>query len=161
MWNPKCFLFTVSIFILGAASAQAAGEILRNADGSINKYMNQYEAMKACPAGTHLPTARELAKEAQARGAKGILEVNQVRRAGKPNGYYEISAINPDGQDDVFYFNEDGYKRPDDALEGMLFWSSSSVSFSNARAFLFNGDDGGLPYGGRYGEHAVRCATDH
>lgn len=146
MWNSKYFLITITTLALGAASAQAAGEILRDADGSI-RYMNQHDAMKACPAGTHLPTIRELAKESQARGAIGILEVNQGNSDGVPTGYYKISAINPNGQKDEFYFNCEGYKRPNGDLGNNWFWSSSLHSNYSDFGYLLNGGSGFVGYG--------------
>lgn len=152
--NPKYFLFALSFSLLGMSIARAefldANGILRWNNGDI-RYMTQLEASGTNPLtmkkdspdvcesyGAHLPTARELAKEAQARGAKGILEGNH---AGIPDGYYEIWAINPDGQEDRFYFNNDGYKT-DGALGGKYFWSSSASRISSYFAYSLNRDSG-------------------
>lgn len=92
---PKYFLSNLTvltILIFGAVSARAFGEILRNADGSL-MYVTHFNAMKACPAGTRLPTAREFASESQARGAKGILEENQVDPNNIPRGYDKVVAF--------------------------------------------------------------------
>jgi len=148
-----CF-FTL---LLGTASAHAGGVILHNADGNI-RYMNQYEAMKACPVGTHLPTIRELAEESQSRGARGILEVIQVNPDIVPAGYYKISAINPNGQKDEFYFNYEGYKDPTGDLGNNWFWSSSVNPYYSHVAFDLFGGYGyvydNLRY---YSDHAVLC----
>jgi len=97
----------------------------------------------ACPAGTHLPTIRELAKKGQALGAKGILEVNQVTPDSVLfDGYYKISAINPNGEKDEFYYSNAGYKRPDGDLGNNNFWSSSVDSNYSDRAFVFDGFGG-------------------
>lgn len=125
MKNYKFQIF-VSVWLLFGlfSAAHAAGQILRNADGSI-RYFGPFESRNACPAGTHLPTTRELAQELQARGAKGILELNQANPNMVPDGYYKVSAINPDGRQDEFYFSPIGYLRALDDFGNNLFWSSS------------------------------------
>lgn len=142
-------------------TAKISGAVLRNADGSI-RFMNQLMAMKACPAGTHLPTTRELAEESQARGAKGILELSQVPDFRPPPGYEKISAINPDATKDEFYFSPEGYKRPSGESEQYWLWSSSVEDSGGGMVFGYDryeisGDLGKGPRGSDVLK-AVRCA---
>ena len=83
------------------------------------------EAKKACPRGTHLPSIREMTKDAQANGARGILEAWQVKEA--PEGYVEINAMKSNGKIDHFFFNPSGYRYRDSEEEiGMhYFWTTS------------------------------------
>lgn len=139
---PKYFLSNLTvltILLFGAVSARAFGEILRNADGSL-MYVTHFNAMKACPAGTRLPTAREFASESQARGAKGILEENQVDPNNIPRGYDKVVAF--DGPvADIFYFNHEGYKRPDGDL-GSLWFIASSQYYYSFNHYIFSGRTG-------------------
>ena len=68
------------------------------------KYRTYEKAMAECPKGTRLPTIRELARDAQAQGAKGILEVYQVRKNDVPPGYELFVVLNPDKIKDQFYY---------------------------------------------------------
>lgn len=137
MWNSKSFLIVAGIVILGVTSAHAAEDFLRDANGNIRN-MNQYEAMKACPTGTHLPTARELANYGHSLGTQKVAEPNEVDAekyqssdefrdpekgavlllSGKPLKYGygwwdDYYLINPDRKKDEFYYDERGYKHPD------------------------------------------------
>jgi hypothetical protein len=107
--------------------------------------MSESEAMRACPKNTHLPTARELAKMAAKRGANGILELNQIKPGEPaPEGYYLVDAVNPDGNEDRFYFSNHGYKPivspmtldNGESLEPRTYilWSSSVNAKSSAEA---------------------------
>ena len=141
-----------SIFILGAARAKASGEILKDSFGIVRS-MTHYQASGLAPetgikerpdvcdvAGEgHLPTIRELAKESIAMGAKGILEMSQVNPDKVPAGYYKVSAINPDGQKDEFYFNDKGFKSPKGDFGNNSFWSSSIASDDSRLAYTLNG----------------------
>lgn len=142
----------------GRADTIGQDGILRNDDGRI-LHMNHRWAMKACPQGTHLPTIRELTELSQASGAKGILEKSQVDPLRIPMGYRKVSAVNPDGKWDEFFFNEDGYEPSSEEIGNNWFWSSSSAvyGFSYCYALRDNGD----PYWVRhYSSNAVRCIVD-
>ena len=171
----------LALLILGTTQAHAnqidRNGVVRDDDGSMI-YMQQYDAMSACPKHTHLPTAHELAKQAGALGAQGILKnangsevtVQQVNsnQAVVPNGYYEVKAINSDNSRDDFYFNDQGYKNPEDHLGNHLgdaFWSSSlfytpkddTFSSDKLHAFVLIGDIGHISSGRRDEIHSVRC----
>ena len=164
MLKSKYCLAIFCIFFLGNVQANAAIEILRDDSGNIRR-MNQYEASGVNPqtgkketpdvceaAGKgHLPTARELAKISQARGAKGILEPNQVKPSKLSTGFGRISAIDPNGQLDEFYFSDVGYQRPQQEYLTALFWSSSINSRSSDEVYALNG-----AYGNVYVEFRVR-----
>lgn len=130
-------LFFIGIALAGSINAQAvtldANGILRNDDGTI-RYMNLDEALQSCPRGTHLPTVRELARDAQSRGAKGILETSQVNPNQVSPFVIKVSAVDPNGRLDEFYYDYRGYQRPMGDLGNNNFWSSSSV----ARPIQFN-----------------------
>ena len=106
------------------------------------RYLTHYEAAESCPAGTRLPTIRELAEEAEKRGAKGILELNQVDPKAVQKGYRKVSVINMNGKKDEFYFNHHGYKKPKRELDKNNFWSSSINSEFSDGVYVFNGEYG-------------------
>ena len=144
------YLLVLSSFL--GFSALAADQmdregILRYGDGSIH-YMNQQDAMKACPEGTHLPSAREMAIESQKLGHRGLLELNQVESGKEPEGYYKISAENSDGTKDEFYFNDypESYRSPHDDLGRNWFWSSSVPSGVSGAVYFFVSELGGIAY---------------
>lgn len=110
---------------LGVNSANAADLIVRYPDGSPIQ-ASWSVAMQACPAGMRLPTARELAKWAASRGAKGILEVNQVDPRATPAGYQLISVVDPDGKNDSFFYSYEGYESTIEKHQKYDFWTSSS-----------------------------------
>ncbi len=151
---------------IGAAKAHAEtpcdhwdqNKICRGTDGSI-KPLNQDEARKACPTGTHLPHIRELAKEAQAHGAKGILEMDQVKPGGIPAGYQYVSRFSQGSQDE-FYYSAEGYRRPAGDLGDVAFWSSSTNCPDNSEGYYLDGTSGSI---GRmlFVYHVpVRCVSD-
>lgn len=172
--NIKLFtLFLISICFFGTARAEISEEVLRDANGNI-RYMTQFEASgvnpntgikekpDACEAAGkgHLPTAREFMEYSQTRGAKGILEANQVDPYKVPAGYNFISVINPNGQKDEFYFNSTGYQRPEGDLGWKWFWSSSIPSIFDPIKYAasFISSDGVINYVGRDDDSdAVRC----
>lgn len=120
--------------------------IIRNLNG-INRRMVMSYARVACPAGTHLPSLREFAREAQLHGAKGILEVVDVPDGKVSPGYNRYSVLNSDGQLDEFYFSGNGYK-PQDDISKFYFWTSSvDIEHQNAGwAFGFMDDlNGAFP----------------
>lgn len=182
--NTKYVFISATIVILVGAQAKADSEVLRDGSGNV-LYLSQIEASgistltgkkerpDACEvAGKgHLPTLRELAEDAQKKGAKGILEVSQVDPNEVPSGYSKISAYNSDGQIDEFYFNRSGYKRPHGEIGDYTFWSSSALTNTFAYAFTMDGttavidseNRGKLPHtiDGKLLAHVqVRCFPD-
>jgi hypothetical protein len=108
----------IIISILMVCAGARADDFLRDANGTLIN-ISQEKALKACTdQNKHLPTARELAGISQSMGAKGISATNGP-------GYYLVSALNPDGKIDRFYFNPAGYDRPRKELAYNWFWSSS------------------------------------
>ena len=158
----------ISVFFLAfsvsSGMAQASDKFfLFYPDGKL-KYMNQLDAANACPAGSRLPTVRELAIESVASGAKGILEFAQVDPKSIPAGYSLITALNPNGQADKFYFNSEGYVYGDG--EGAWYWSSSMPSSPEEGQGVYGYVHVGVPYGFVIGgtslkdnSIAVRCFT--
>lgn len=98
------------------------------------KMMNQYDALAACPAGTHVPSARELAQRAVTLGAKGIIETGPVSLP----GYRFVAARNMDGSYDAFYFNSEGYQPPVEERKLRYVWTSSINH--NLKEAYYNGD---------------------
>lgn len=90
--------------------------LLKDAHGT-PLFLDQETAMKTCAEhGMRLPTIRELALLGQARGAKGILEVSQVRDQDEINGYMLVHPLPVNGKADNFYYNPAGYA---DSLRGL------------------------------------------
>ena len=151
------------IFVVAGAGARAdtvdQDGILRGDQGRLLR-MNQTDAIQACSKhGMHLPTIRELAKISQALGSKGILELSQVESGKVPDGYFKISAVNPDGTKDEFYFNNDGYKRPEGDLGSNWFWSSSVYSYYSYYGCYLSGNSGYVGYYYRDDSDAARCVV--
>ncbi len=166
MPSPKSFILLVSLFTLSTgayADKLDKDGILRN-DIGIIQYMTQTEALNACPAGTHLSTIRELAGMSQSMGAKGILETSEVKDGNVPDGYYLVYGKNPDGGYDKFYFNNNGYKRPEGYFGPVRIWSSSDYLYSGLHAYALNLLNGYVVYRYIYSrdDHAaaVRCVVD-
>lgn len=127
--NLRIVFLVASFFASGFANAFAKDGILRFVEGDV-MYMSHDRAVEACPKDSHLPSIRELAVASQDRGAKGILELNQVTSGDTPpSGYFMVSVINPDRKLDAFYFNPEGYRRPDGEFGNLLLWSSSIDMF--------------------------------
>lgn len=126
------------------------GDIARNADGSI-RYMVRDVAIEYCASrGMRLPSAREMAQFWASRGAVGISETLK-------QGYYRINAKNVDGKNDPFFYNHDGYKRPEGDFGNYWFWSSSSDTHSLRGGFVFSGLDGTIGYTEYIYKAAVFC----
>ncbi len=116
--------------------------------------------MKACAdQKMHLPTIRELAQMSQAMGAKGILGTSEVKEGEVPDGFYFVSAINPNGKKDEFYFNYSGYVRPVGDFGNNWFWSSSVDSVYSDYGFNLYGSSGNVFAGYRDNNNAVRCVV--
>lgn len=163
MSNLRYFYAIVILTFGGLVYAHADGNILKNPNGSV-RYMTHVEALTACPAGTHLPTARELAQESQKKGSKGIWETDQ---GAKPVGFYKIEALNSDGYYDKFSFSHEGYVSSPSDLESNFFWSSTVDAERPYNAYYLRGDSGMLSTLYRYhGRNiawrvAVRCFSSH
>lgn len=116
------------------------------------------EAIKACPNGMHLPTARELAKASVFYGAK-ILEEIEVNPTQIPKWFYLMETVEPNGITDKFYYNRDGYRN--DRLSDFVFWSSSryrQVGVPYNPYVIFSGYDGNfLDVGDSRSQFPVRC----
>jgi hypothetical protein len=109
-------------------------------------YKSQIEALNACPAGTHLPTARELAEYSHSLGAVGIAKPSDFRPGGPHGGWYLVLATDPDGTKDEFYFNVFGYSAPA-KIDNHSFWSSSTVTDGPGPRWQLSGGFGYLEYG--------------
>ncbi len=160
MLNPKYFILLASFFAL-TAHADTVGQdgVIRDARGNLLS-MNQARAIKACAdQKMHLPTIRELAQMSQAMGAKGILETSEVKEGEVPAGFYLVSAINPNGKKDEFYFNYSGYVRPAGDLGNNWFWSSSVDSDDSGVGYVLNGYNGDVYGDSRVYVVAVRCVV--
>lgn len=163
----KCFLLLIGIFLVGAdvlADTVDRDGILRDDRGNVI-WMTQAEAIEACTRhGMRLPTVRKLAELSQAQGAKGILEITEVKDQAIPGGYYLVDSKNPDGNIDQFYFNRDGYNTPGGDLGRKWFWSSSvgpSSGSGGYYSFGLNGNSGGIGTGnGGYDGLIARCFID-
>lgn len=156
------FVFLAFVATASAVSARTLDRdgFIREANGSIAR-MTHSDAMSACPEGTRLPTIRELLMESQRNGAKGILENAQVNSNRIPVGYIKISAINPNGQRDEFYFSRGGYpQRSRGDVDN--YWSQSldpeffNHPFGNVAFGLY------VVHGGSYSDsihayYGVRC----
>lgn len=149
-----------------ASKSSANGELLKDTYGNIlffsqdeasglSGFTGKKEITDVCQTRGkgHLPTIRELAEEAQSRGAKGILELSQVNPDQVPTGYYKISAINPDGNKDEFYYNPEGYILRSD-LYVYRFWSSSIHLYSRNYAYSFHT---GISYEYSVPQYPVLC----
>lgn len=159
MFISRYFSFMVGAIIFGAVSTYGAGHILRNPDGNI-RYFNHGEAMSACPAGSRLPTIRQLGEIGQSLGAQGILELSQVEYRGQePAGYYEVMSTSPTGRPDQFYYNHFGYKVFVNILPKDTYWSSSNFAFGTGRnsAYTLNAYYGGFEIEDKRQTHAVLC----
>lgn len=74
----------------------------------------------------HLPTIRELARFGKSRGARGIVEVDQIRDQDREAGAVLVTATNPDGKKDAFYYSPVGYVTRTDEGKEQSYWSSST-----------------------------------
>lgn len=105
------------------------------------------EAFNHCASkGSHMPSTRELAQFAVARGASGIKSIAQLRnlKAANDAGYNLIDARNSDGTTDQFYFNNNGYAPKAKETVGDIFWSSSKSLSDSNYAFFFMTNNNGL-----------------
>ena len=156
----SCFTLSLSAF----ASKLDKDGILRKSDGSL-QLMSHDDATDACPDGTHLPNVRELAKIAQELGAKGILETSDIKDGVVPEGYTKICGKSGDRDEDEFYYNYNGYKRPAGDLGKNWFWSSSRVGCEGTSgAFNLNGEFGFIMSDdtneSQFYYTAIRCIKD-
>jgi len=136
------FLSVATMVVFGASGAKAYtldnnGIVLDN-EGHL-LLASQRDAIRACPVGTHLPSAREFANDAHARGARGTAEMPHTGFDQAPAGYDTIWSSTLQGQRDDFYFNSKGYHRPQGDLGKYCFWTSSLAHFEIFRGYCFNG----------------------
>jgi uncharacterized protein (TIGR02145 family) len=102
--------------------------------------MNYDDALGACPAGNHLPSALELAQISQSLGSS-----LSYQDSINTEGQYLVSATNPDKTRDRFYFNYKGYyHRPKGDLGNFWFWSSSVFTDNTDQVWVLYGVDGGV-----------------
>lgn len=103
------------------------------------------QALKVCPAGTHLPTVRELAKYGQSRGARGIIEIDQCKKLPNFPPNYSIERYLATGQyngPDEFCYDSSGYTAPNIPADqndlGYLptYWTSTP-GWMNDTIFIF------------------------
>jgi hypothetical protein len=144
------------------------GFVRNDGNGKLH-YVFQYEALGgglygtthplACSANWHLPTIRELAKWAQASGAKGILETAQVPSGQAPSGYQLVNAKNlADGAKDDFYYNNSGYVPPAGDMGHVWFGTSSILSLYGGEAFVFHGVNAAIANAeADHNTSAIRC----
>ena len=150
-------------------------EIEKNSDGKL-RYFNQNEAIRFCAdkgKGVHLPSMREYAELAKARGARGLREtafldapyndpkVIAEREQNGRDGYTVIYKMSVDNRFVVdFYYNRMGYQKPpaDDGI--FWFWTSSEAPPDSGLAIAFAGPDGVAHYGFyHFNYYPVRCAN--
>lgn len=134
--------FTASFSCTLNADQPERDGILRSSDGSILE-LTQQQAVKACPVGSRLPTARELAGIARTNGAKGILELSDIG-SHIPSGYSLSTTVDSHGSHDIFYFSNENYHPPKGSLGYQAFWSSSLELGNAERAFIFSGATGDI-----------------
>ncbi len=141
------FLFIAAVISCNSSAfAAKVGQdrILRNDDGSI-LYLSHSSALKACPQGTHLPSAREMLSLYKADGTK-ILEPREAneewksrKNSGDFSNFYCYDAKNIDGARDRFCVVYDGLKSQDGALAGNFWTSSIRWDHPDLAALGFNG----------------------
>ena len=160
----KGLIFLVMFCLVEVSNADIIDQygVVRNSDDTIH-YMNFYEATKACPPGTHMPTVREFTTEAHALGRNAVLEMTQVDPNAIPDNYFKFSVVDPDGKKDEFYYNsaEGTYARPQDlSLWNLVAWSSSVAAIGTTEGYSFNYANGSF-FGVslEYNNEAVRCVS--
>jgi hypothetical protein len=136
----------------GREAAPHLSEIVRNADGSVRNF-SQFEASRYChDQGTRLPTARELAIYARDLGADFSDSIASYER---------IDGLNPDGSQDLFYFNaQNVIENIWGKMGRYIFWSSTVQPVSSCPAYALNVGQGRLLTYGRWETNvffAVRC----
>ncbi len=162
--KSKYLSLLAAIIFLASSGAYAdwldSDGILRKDDGRFS-LMNQSDALKSCPPGTHLPTIRELASLSQASGAKGILEVDPSDPFSTPYRYKRVSAVNANGARDEFNFSSADYVRPSGDLGHSSFWSSSERLGVSGYSFVLDGASGDVAWTAPGVIFvAVRCVAD-
>jgi hypothetical protein len=160
-------------------NAQRLEKVVLKDSNGLPTMQGHDEAVSGCKKkGMRLPTIRELAYLAAARGAKGVVpagEIDVPREEALPK---HIVATNSDGESDDFFYSPMGF-RPDPNsknipvdsgegglwLQGHWFWSSSTGKCEldgNARfcAFVFDAYDGEI--GAKYNtvKLAVTCVGE-
>lgn len=146
------------------------GDFIRNNDGTIKTRIHHFEAEAACEKkGSRLPTARELAKEAEKYGGK-LLEENEYDAGNIPSGYikdyfYKVVTngnANANRKKDNFYYSTQNYKKPSGDLGEYVTWSSSLFHNYDSSAFIFLSFVGGFGDDIRahsYYNYTARCVV--
>lgn len=114
--------------------------VATNADGSYRTMYQSSEYMKkigqplpdgemgalefCASKGMHLPTAREIAQILTALGSTGISPTEAADS-------YLVSALEPDGSSDYFYFSNAGYNDGFILENGLWFWSASVAEYED------------------------------
>jgi hypothetical protein len=150
--------------------------VLRQPDGQIRK-LNHYDAMRACPEGSHLVSFREAAAEFQVLGAKiteypaSTLAASEIKPEDRPRGFVTVDPfINATAKRDFFtgdkrdnlWIDMSGYRQPQETLANTEnFWLSSLPPHLPYTA-LFSRFDGKRfgHYAKRTGKAAVRCKAN-
>lgn len=118
------------LFVLEPLQVTANDGFMRTPYGEL-KVMSYDEAIKACPAGKHLATIRELAEYFEKFGFIQITELPPGKNPSE-NNYYRVSGTNLTGSKDLFYFynlDENGKARKKSISEyefsSLPIWSST------------------------------------
>ncbi|RZA05181.1 MAG: hypothetical protein EOP11_13385 [Proteobacteria bacterium] len=132
--------------------------------------ISQGAALRGCAKlNLRLPTMRELAELAQSRGAMGILEIAQALPQTEPENlpwehsrdgseaatYFLVKALDPDGKQDLFYYNPRGYQAPSLPAERGFLLTSSLNELGITHGFGLNGANGVLG-----GQGKIASTTD-
>ena len=134
-----------SLFFCLAAHANIldADGVLKNASGQL-VLMDFYEARKACPQGTHIPSAHEAATLLQGYGARGIDDL-----APPECGFFDhasrVSTLRSSGVSDTFCFYTNGFIPPTSDFARGIFWTSSyATGFDRPYTYAFYGSSSGF-----------------
>lgn len=148
----------VTITMVGFLSQFAHSANLDNAgilrEGCELILLRYPDALRACPPGTHLPTARE-----SAINFVGPESVVEARTEEAPSGYDLIETRELVDKQDRFYFSNVGYRAPIGDSERKKFWTASNwVDDTDAYAWAFDGVSGRLSNSTyQSAKLAVRC----
>jgi hypothetical protein len=113
--------------------------------------LTQVEAMAFCTKlNGHLPTALEMTQFATLQGAPPSLTLKEIfeKYDGEvPEGYKNIKSVSPSGVKESFFYSQQGYNTPGDALKAGWLWTSSTLNTADKDGFLFYGVTGSFVYG--------------
>lgn len=149
-------LLSFAFFICSAHTSVALADTV-DADGILKNNSGQLvvlgfdEAMKVCPEGTHIPSAREAAAILQSHGARGIDELAPPN-CGFSDNASRVTTYRSSGAGDTFCFYHDGFVAPPSDLAKGIFWTSSDArAFEKPYRYAFYGSSAGFQafYSGR------------